>query len=495
MLLHGILSPVRHTRPGSARGPARSLFLIALAAVLLLQCAWMLALPMFRGPDEIDHLLRSSNVALGHWQPVDRAADEDPRFVVADTTLALAAQPTCEILREDFDPTVCTPRQVFPDGTVDIRSSMAEYNPAYYVIAGLPLRAQNNEVGAWAVRVFGAVLSALLIAWAWSLVASRQATAWPSLAMLIATTPAIFFATTVAAPNGVGFAAGLLLWAGLLTAWRHHGSSQAPVASAGGACVLILTHPTGVIWVGASVLTVLVLAGWHGLKDILRSRPRAWLASCSIVAAAMAYSVVWNLVYEPNAFSAAAVADEPLVAETKAIPMAAHVVLWIFQTVGVLPNRFDLLWPILYALWLAPLVLLLARAIRAGSRRERLAGSVAMTVAILVPVAATVVTYAAVGVGWQGRYELPLLVGIVMLAGQVLDRGSDVSRRLVWVVVVVLAATSYLSLLCLGLREARGPYDDGRPWQLLLGAVAPAFVAAGYLLLARASRARSVQAE
>jgi hypothetical protein len=470
-------------------------FVIAFAAVLLIQCAWMMALPMFRGPDEIDHLLRSSNVALGHWQPADRPADEDPRFVIADATLALAARPTCEVQRQDFDPTVCTPRRTFSDGTVDIRSTVAEYNPTYYLIAGLPMRAENNELGAWAVRALGALLSALLIAGAWSLLASRQSTAWPSIAMLIATTPAIFFATTVAAPNGVGYAAGLLLWAGLLSAARHPSSSGAPIAGAVGASVLILTHPTGVIWVGASVLTVLVLVGWRGLKAILAARPRAWWASIGVVLVATAGAVVWNVVYQPNAFSAAAVADEPLVAETKAIPMAAHVVLWIFQTVGVMPNRFGLLWPIVYALWLAPLVLLLARAIRAGSRRERLAGSVAMAVAILVPTAATVMTYDAVGVAWQGRYELPLLVGIVMLAGLVLDGGADVSRRLVWVVVVTLAVTSDLCLLCLGLREARGPYDDGRPWQLLLWAAAPALLAGGYLLLAQASRARSVEAE
>ena len=119
--------------------------------------------------------------------------------------------------------------------------------------------------------------------------------------------------------------------------------------------------------------------------------------------------------------------------------------------IGVMPNRFGLLWPIAYALWLAPLVFLLVGGIRGGSRRDRLAGSVAMTVAILVPTVATVMTYDAVGVAWQGRYELPLLVGIVMLAGEVLDRGSDLPRPLVWTVVAIVAVTSYLCLLCLGL--------------------------------------------
>lgn len=473
------------------------MFVTAFAGVILIQCAWMVALPMFRGPDEIDHLLRSSNVALGHWQPADRAPDEDPRFVVADADLARAAEPTCKLLREDFDPDVCVPRASMPDGTVDIRSNMAEYNAAYYLVAGLPLRVESSEGGAWAVRVLGAVLSALLIAWAWSIVASRQATVWPCVAMLVATTPAIFFATTVAAPNGIGFAAGLLLWAGLLTAVRHPTSSGAPIAAAVGASVLVLTHSTGIVWVGASILTVVTLAGWNRLRAILALRPWVWLISSAVVALSMMGAIAWAVIFEPNAFSAAAVADEPLVAETKAIPMWAHVVLWVCQTIGVMPNRFGLLWLVIYALWLLPLAVLLARAARVSTVRERNAGLVALALALLVPAVATATTYQAIGVGWQGRYGLPLLVGIPMLGGAILDRGLGLARGpdLRVPIIGLLAATQFLSVLCLGLREARGPYDDGRPWTPLLWAVAPALVAGGYFLLARASRVSSVQTQ
>lgn len=475
----------------AADGSIRSAFATALAAVLLIQCAWLAALPMFRGPDEIDHLLRSSTVALGHWQPVERLEYADPRVVTAQGELARAAGPVCLELRKDLDPEVCSPLRSLADGTVEIRSVSAPYNPAYYFVTGLPLRVLDGEAGAWAVRVVGAVLSAMLIAWAWAMVASRRRTGWPSMAFLLALTPAVAFATTVAAPNGMGFAAGLLMWAGLLSACRNRRSAHAPAASALGAGVVVLTHPTGIIWVGAAVLTVLLLVGWRGVREILLSRPRAWIAGIVCVAVFMAFTVAWTLIYAPNAPTA----NEPLVAETKEIPMVGHVILWIFQTLGVMPNRFGLLWPIAYAMWLAPLVLLLAGGIRGGNRRERLAGSVAMTIAVLIPTVATVMTYDAVGVAWQGRYELPLLVGLAMLAGEILDRGTDVPGPLAWAVVAVVAVTSYLCLLCLGLREARGPYDDGRPWQLLLVATAPTLLAVGYVLLARASRVGSVQAE
>ena len=52
-------------------------------------------------------------------------------------------------------------------------------------------------------------------------------------------------------------------------------------------------------------------------------------------------------------------------------------------------------------------------------------------------------------------------------------------------VLVILAVTQYLAVLCIGLRESSGPFDDGRPWGVLLGLVAPALVICGYGVLAR----------
>lgn len=461
----------------------RAVFVSALAAVLLLQSAWMLVLPMFRGPDEIEHLLRASNVALGHWQPAPGAHED--LLVRADATLAADAERTCLVLREDFDPSVCRPAESHPDGTVDVRSTAALYNPAYYAVVGLPLRVTTGETGAWLVRVVGALLGSAMLAWAWALMTSGRRTGWPSVALLAALTPAITFATTVAAPNGLGFAAGVLLWSGLLSALRTPGTTTvAACACAVGGTTLVLTHTTGVVWLATAVLTALVLGGRRGVHEILVRAPRAWAAATALVVLAVLASVAWTLQHAATAPRS----GEPLVAETKAIPLPAHAVLWVFQTIGVMPNRFGLMWPVVYAVGLVPVVMVLVLGVRAGARRDRLAMGVAATVAVLVPVAATAATYSLVGVAWQGRYELPLLVGILMVAGEALDRSGRPVRPPLLVVVAAAAVTTHvLCLLCLGLREAGGPYDDGRPWGLLLGVVVPVLALSAYavLLLAR----------
>ena len=54
----------------------------------------------------------------------------------------------------------------------------------------------------------------------------------------------------------------------------------------------------------------------------------------------------------------------------------------------------------------------------------------------------------------------------------------------------VLAVTHYLCVLCLGLREAGGDYDDGRAWGLILTLVVPAAVALAWALLLATTGAR-----
>lgn len=459
-------------------GSFRSAFISALAAMLLLQAAWMLTLPMFRGPDEVEHLLRASDVALGNWRPAENAGED--LLVQADAKLASRAEDTCRILREDFDPSVCLPVRSNPDGTVEVRSTAALYNPAWYSIAGLPLRLIDGAPALWLVRVTGGLLAAVMLAWAWALTTSNRRTRWPSVALLAALTPAITFATSVAAPNGAGFAAGVLLWSGLLGSVRGGRPDAAAAATGVGGVVLVLAHTTGVLWLGSAVLIVLALIGWDGLRLVLSQARRAWVVSICAVTLAVFGSGAWALLHAATAPRS----GELLVAETKSIPMVAHTVLWLFQTIGVMPNRFGLLWPVVYALGLIPITLLLILGFRSGARRDRWAFALAAGVAVLVPAAATVATYDLVGVAWQGRYELPLLVGIVMIAGDLLDRRGDSVRLPVMIAISILVVVTHLlCLLCLGLREAVGPYDDGRPWGPLLVVVVPLLTLCSYAVL------------
>ena len=52
-----------------------------------------------------------------------------------------------------------------------------------------------------------------------------------------------------------------------------------------------------------------------------------------------------------------------------------------------------------------------------------------VAIAVLIPSAVTVATYASVGLVWQGRYTYPVSMGVLILAGLALDRAGFGSPR------------------------------------------------------------------
>ena len=72
---------------------------------------------------------------------------------------------------------------------------------------------------------------------------------------------------------------------------------------------------------------------------------------------------------------------------------------------------------------------LLALALLRG--RDRWAQLVAVTCSIIVPIAAATAVFPGGGRVWQGRYSMPVTVGVVILAGILLDDGA-LSRGVPW---------------------------------------------------------------
>ena len=273
------------------------------------------------------------------------------------------------MLREDFDPSVCRPAASHRDGTVDVRSTAALYNPAYYAVVGLPLHVTTGELGAWLVRGVGALLGAGDACVGLGArderspdqVAVGGAPRCPDAgdhlrddggrsqrARVRRRSPPVVRAAERAAHPGDRNGGSLRV--------RRGGHDPRPDPHHGGR---VARGPR-------------CSPHWSWGDGVACARPwprapRAWTAATAVVALAVLVSVAWTLLHAATAPRS----GEPLVAETKAIPLPAHAVLWVFQTIGVMPNRFGLMWPVVYALGLVPVVLVLVLGVRAGDRRDR----------------------------------------------------------------------------------------------------------------------------
>ena len=270
------------------------------------------------------------------------------------------------------------------------------------------------------------------------------------------------YSGSVFAPNGVQFASAFVLWAGVLVVLRDRAFGKLAATACGlGGTLLVLTHTTGTLWLATIMVSTLVLAGWRSLWGIVRANSRVWAVAVAAVVLAGLGSVAWVLGAATNAPGAG---GEPLSQETKDIGVVPNVILWVLQTVGTMPYRFGILWPFLYLLWLVPLGTILVLGFRRADVRHRAAILTVVALSVLVPTVLTVMTYAELGIAWQGRYGLPLLVGALLVAGEALERARPVLRRGALVAVTgVLAVTHYLCVRVSDVARPRVPSMTAAP--------------------------------
>jgi hypothetical protein len=116
----------------------------------------------------------------------------------------------------------------------------------------------------------------------------------------------------------------------------------------------------------------------------------------------------------------------------------------VLQSIAAFPTKSDSAPLIVYAFCFIAFAQLMVLAWRHLSRRARLCIGVVAVLALAIGLLVSIATYAKVGDFWQGRYGLPLAVGMPLIAGFWIDGLRDVVRL---ERPVALSATV---LMCLG---------------------------------------------
>lgn len=438
--------PATEGRDASAPAGSTSARALAsiVAGIVVLQLGWAVALPAFRGPDEIEHVKRSSGVAAGEFLAPSGTVTVEDDVVAAQVDVCLR-------LHSDFDPTICAPVTGGSDGaqpgasSVPMRSAAARYNPVWYVLVAPASWLLEGSATVWGIRATGALASALLLGWALSLHRPSCASQRSDTAMMLCVTPAVAFASIVAAPNGLHFAASLLFWVALLSA--DAGRRPTWALCVGGA-VMSLTHTLGFFWILCAMVVLVSLRGGAHLRQLGRDLVKSPVALTMLVAA-QAFAILWIAISRPNDPTG----DGDVLAEsTKEIPALAHGLVWVMQLVGTMPFRFGLLWPVVYVLWVLAFAVWWWLSLRRADAHEKRAMVTIVTMAVAIPTVVTLLTFENHGYAWQGRYELPLLFGLPLIAGAVT---TSVPPRRRWSsgYILFLGLAMALAALCLALRE------------------------------------------
>jgi hypothetical protein len=408
------------------RRNATRVCLWAFLGSLLLQTAWILAVPPFRAIDEFDHAYRAAAVADGQWvAPGALPAQGRGELVRVPASIVADANPACAALgytgRDN-----CNPVDQLGEGQVTVASAASRYNPVFYWVIGSAAERLEGADALYVMRAVGALLSSLLIAGAAWVTTRWARTWWPLIGLAAALTPVTIYSTSVAAPNGVEVTAALGVWMALLGLQRLEPADQGPliVAAALFAVPLAVVRGLGPVWL-ASILAVWLVG--TGLKPALTtlSRHRKLVAVCSaIVVSATAAASVWTMAVGSMELDDNGPFPDPVVGTLSQLPV------WFLQSIAAFPLRNEPAPTFVYAaggIVIASLIGLGAWRSSGGTRRALLATS---GLALGIPLALQMSTYVQFGSVWQGRYGWPLSMGVLLLAAAALD-DSPAKHRLV----------------------------------------------------------------
>ena len=465
---------------------ARRFALLVFVVVTVTQAAWILALPVFRGADEFDHVYRAAGVASGQWRLTDHAADGRGLVVEVPESLVTAASAQCESLRYT-GPDNCTAIERRPDERVTIASAAGVYPPLYYALVGYPTEAFEGAARDYALRGLSALLCGVGVAIAaWALVVARTGP-WARFGFVASLTPVLLYTTVLPAPNSFEIVAGLCVWTGLLAVARRGAGGPTGLVLLSvvslGACVLGGIRALGPVWLVLVVVVVASFCGWSTLVNAVRSRVAVTIAGAVAVASSVAGLLWW--VTSAGAIEPADVAAD----QAGAAEWAGRVIAWTFQLVAAFPFRNQPAPMGVYLLYFGVVIGLLAVAVRqaAGRPRTVLLTSIAMT--LLIPVGITALTIDANGAIWQGRYFLPFVVGILILCGVVIDDADRPSRgRVRFIASLPVAAAQGWSVSSVAADEARRTATDlGPHWVTLPPLALGALVSVAWATLALAA--------
>lgn len=460
---------------------ARTTWFLTFVVVGLLTVGWALVTPPLGSPDEPAHIRKAAAVGQGDLSTAFRWVGPTTfGQTIPITTIRVPegyvdlSQHQCYLNHRDV-PAACAELSdetgpVVPNGTY-----VGTYQPTYYAMVGWLTRGWAPDPAVLLMRILSGLVAAALVASAAVSLRGAGGRGFTAVGLVAGLTPMALMLMGTVNPNGFEAAAAVGVWAALLAVADGDGPP--------GTRLLVRLAVASVLLVGARPLSpgflALILVTVAALT-LDRERARVLLAdtgarvTAAVVGVATLASTAFVLVngslsavithIPEESHGPAGRAVEAIGDTGKHLEQAVALLGWLGQAEVTLP---DTVW----RGWLVVLAGLLVAALVVSSWRRRVVLVALLGAVLALPVVANVTSD---DVRWQGRYVLPLLVGLPILCGWQLDRSPRVAarlRRLVPVAVaVLLAGAGFVAHQTLLSRSVvgwgRGPFSwtRGGPW-------------------------------
>ena len=468
------------TGPSAAVGRLATCTLAAAVAVVI--GSWLLVTPPNAGPDESGHIIRG--VAVVEGTP-GLAKIEAPAWVVFPDI-------GCYALYSER-PASCAPIGDEPDVEIALVTRALDYPIWGHVLPGAAMEVSSPSTAPYLPRLASALLPAILVIS--GLLAARRRSPLAGALALLALTPMAWFAFAVVNPSGLALAGAFAAWSGLLfVPWtagaarggwspRHEWLVVAGIAAA------MLPRRDSIFWAATVVVAGCIATDTSVFERLrrLRTGPLAVLVVATFAAAWWAFDNgrqtiglfglsalivathdVWHRLRENLTGGRRYLVDGGAVAALVGVAVGLVVtrdggydvdllgtiigetgsnLLEAVGAVGTLDARIPLWTLLLYAGVVVSIgVASFAGATGSRERRPAWTGIGVLGAAIVAAWVLEMARGNTTGTYWQGRYSLPLLMGVPMLFGlSLVDRVRRATQQ--WLGPVIASIGALVSIV------------------------------------------------
>jgi len=435
----------------STPAPPRHAFLVLFVLFLGTTTASALWHPLYSAPDEPTHVIRAAAVARGQvrYAETTPVAGLESSVVRVPRVFADSIHtPQCYIFRAGIPASCAT----LPTGGEEVQglTYAGRYPPLYYLAVGLPTLAWESNRAVYAMRIVNAAICSVFLAQAIVIALGLRRRLLP-LGIASAVTPMVLYLAGVVNPNGPEIAAAICLWTALAAVGVTRNLSwRGPllwVALSGVA--LASTRPSGPLWVGTAVAVTVVSGLLSPVRPLLRSRPVR--AAAAAVGVASSFTIGWVASLGGVGLTGAPL-DDPERAWILSLGMTGqrlrHMVGFYGWLDAPAPGSVYLAWGVVAA-GIVALGLLAS-----PSRRHALAIALLVVAVVVVAIPFEVLEAKRIGLFWQGRYTLPIAVGVPILATVApTDRLGALAASWVRAATGLVLASAHLAAVVWGIRR------------------------------------------
>jgi hypothetical protein len=382
--------------------------------------AWSVSVPLYSGPDETSQVIHAAALVRGQLIGTPTSGYHNPSTIVTvPGTFGNGAQLMRCYTFPPGAPASCAAHVKLSDRPAAFSTYNGRYPPLYYAIDGLPTLVTDSTSAVFWMRLLGALMCSILLGLAVMSMAVWSRSPLLPAGFMCSLTPAVIYTGAVVNPNGLEIAAAICFWcSGLILALEHANNPPRGlvVVFAASGCVLTLTRPLSPLWTLLALSAVVILARPRTVWLHFKARRDVRWATAAILTSGV-FAVIWVLAAHSLWVIPTGPHVSPNASDSQIVSQAfGQTWTWLHQMVGVMGWLVAPLPVWTYWTWGIATVALVLLSLRTGRIRTTTVLVALVLLTLLLPVFVELVNARTIDLPWQGRYTLPLAVGIVLLA-------------------------------------------------------------------------------